>query len=367
MRLFSCQEKYTNLPLIMEPGMPPSRATILRPTLLVPVGLVVLAAAAGFALHDRNILQAPPGEPPPQAAAQPQAHAGAPPAQKPSFDVVRINPQGNAVMAGRAAPGSEVTIADAGKAIGHVQADQHGDWVFVPSTPLPPGARELTLAERAPNGSETKGDRSVLLVMPRVAAAGTAPAQSAAPPLAVLTGPNTAPLVLTGPAQPAGAAAAGHARLAFGAVEYDEHGKTRLSGIAPPGAKVRLYVDNHPIGEAAANPDGQWTFSASQAIGTGSHHLRLDQIAPNGAVAFRLDRPFTREQLTAAELRAGDIVIQPGQNLWVIARHTYGLGTHYLVIYQEIRDPDLIYPGQVFTLPASTEPTPMPASSSKSR
>jgi nucleoid-associated protein YgaU len=354
----------------MESGMPPSRVAILCPKLPVLVGLVAVAAAVGFVLHDRDVLQIPPSAPP-QAVAQPQAHAGALPVQKPSFDVVRINPQGNAVMAGRAAPGSEVTIADAGKAIGHVQADQHGDWVFVPATPLPPGARELTLAERAPNGSETKGDRSVLFVVPQVAAAGATPAPNAAPPLAVLTGQNSAPLILTGPAQPPGAAAAGHAGLALGAAEYDEHGEIRLSGTAPPGAKVRLYVDNHPIGEAAANPDGQWTFSAGQAIGTGTHHLRIDQIAPDGAVAFRLDRPFAREQLTAAEMPTGNIAIQPGQNLWMIARHTYGLGTRYLVIYQanqqEIRDPDLIYPGQVFTLPASTEPTPMPASSSKSR
>jgi len=355
----------------MEPDMPPSRAAVLRPTLLVVAGLVVLAAAAGLLLRDRGTTQAPPGAVPPPAAVQPNAQAGAPPIEKPSFDVVRVTPQGGAVIAGRAAPGSEVTIADAGKAIGQVQADQHGDWVFVPPTPLAPGARELTLAERAPNGSETKGDRSVLLVVPEVAAASTGPAQNAAPPLAVLTGPNAAPLVLTGPAQPPGAAAADHARLALGAVEYDEHGEIRLSGTAPPGATVRLYVDNRPIGEVVANPDGRWTFFAGGAVGPGTHHLRLDQIAPNGTVALRLDRPFTREQLTAGELPAGHVVIQPGQNLWVIARGTYGHGIRYTVIYQanreEIRDPNLIYPGQVFALPASAEAPPMPASSSKSR
>ena len=41
-------------------------------------------------------------------------------------------------MAGHAAPGSEVTIPTAASKVGHTQADQHGDWVFVPSTPLPP-------------------------------------------------------------------------------------------------------------------------------------------------------------------------------------------------------------------------------------
>ncbi len=355
----------------MEPDVPSSRATALRPTLLVLVGLVVLAAAAGLALRDRNIVQAPPSATPSRAAVQPEAPTAAPPIQKPSFDVVRINPQGDTVMAGRAAPGSEVTIADGRKEVGHVQADQHGDWVFVPSTPLALGARELTLAERTPDGTETKGDHSVLLVVPKVIAAGAGPAQNAAPPLAVLTGPNAAPLVLTGPGQPPGTASADHTRLALGAAEYDEHGEIRLSGTAPPGDTVRLYIDNRSIGQAVANPDGQWAFSAGDTVGPGAHRLRLDQISPDGTVAFRLDHPFTWEQSAAAELPAGHIAIQPGQDLWTIARHAYGLGIRYTVIYQanrqDIRNPDLIYPGQVFTLPAATPAPAMPASSSISR
>jgi hypothetical protein len=299
---------------------------------------------------------------------QPQAPAAAPPIQKPSFDVVRITPRGDAVIAGRAAPGSQVTIADGGKEVGHAQADQHGDWVFVPSTPLPPGARELTLAERTPDGTEAKGDRSVLLVVPE----GAGAAQNTPPPLAVLTGPNVAPLMLMGPGQSPGAAPANRSQFALGAAEYDEHGEVRLSGTAPPGATVRLYVDNRPIGQAIANPDGQWAFSAGNPVGPGTHGLRLDQIAPDGTVASRLDRPFTREQLAAAALPAGRIAIQPGQNLWTIARRAYGQGIRYTVIYQanrqDISNPDMIYPGQVFALPGAASSSPaIPASSSKSR
>jgi nucleoid-associated protein YgaU len=344
---------------------------------LVLGGLVVLAAVAALALRDRNLVQTPPAALSQQAAlpqpapVQPQPQAAAPPIEKPTFDVVRINPQGNAVMAGHATPGSQVTITDAGKEIGRTQADQHGDWVFVPSTPLPSGAREVTLAERTPNGTETKGDRSVLLVVPQVAAAGTAVTQTRMPPMAVLTGPGVAPLVLTGPGQASGSASPGQSRLALGAAEYDQRGKIGLSGTAPPGATVRLYVDNHPIGQAVANPSGQWTFSTGNTVGSGPHTLRLDQIAPNGTVAFRLDRPFTREPMAAANLPAGHIAIEPGQNLWTIARHAYGQGTEYTVIFQanrgEIRNPDLIYPGQVFALPGPVSAPAIPASSSTSR
>ncbi len=339
--------------------------------LLVLAGLIVLAAVAGFALRDRGAVQAPPGVAPPQTAMQPGAPVAAPEVQKPTFDVVRINPQGDAVMAGRATPGSEVTIADGDKEVGHVQADQHGEWVFVPSAPLAPGTREFTLAERAPDGSMTKSDRSVMLVVPQAAPAGAGAAQATPPPLAVLTGPNAAPVVLTGPSQPPGTASAGHTPLALDAAEYDERGEMRLSGTAPPGATLRLYVDNQPVGQAVANPNGLWTMSAGATVGPGTHRLRLDQISPNGTVSFRLDRPFTREQLAATDLAVGHIAIQPGQNLWTIARHAYGQGIRYTVIYQanrqDIRDPNLIYPGQVFALPGPTAAPAIPASLSKSR
>ncbi len=351
--------------------MPPSRATALRPALFVLAGLVALAAAVGFALHDHSNMRVPPSTIPPQAVVLPPAPAVTPPVQKPTFDVVRINPQGDAVMAGRAAPGSEVTIADGGKEIGRARADQHGDWVFVPTGPLTPGARELTLAERAPDGTETKSDRTVLLVVPQTGAVAAGPGQNAMPPLAVLTSPDAAPLVLTGPSLSPGTASADRSQVALGTAEYDESGKIRLSGIAPPGAAVRLYVDNRPIGEAVANPDGQWTFSAGGVTGPGTHHLRLDQISPNGAVAFRLDRPLTLKQIAGADLPDGHIAILPGQNLWTIARRAYGQGVRYTVIYQanrhDIRDPDLIYPGQVFALPVPPQSPAIPASSSKSR
>lgn len=53
---------------------------------------------------------------------------------------------------------------------------------------------------------------------------------------------------------------------------------------------------------------------------------------------------------------SGKAIIRRGDNLWTIARRTYGEGIKYTTIYQantgQIRDPDRIYPGQVFDLPA---------------
>ncbi|HCR67353.1 MAG TPA: hypothetical protein DIW38_12725, partial [Oceanicaulis sp.] len=53
--------------------------------------------------------------------------------------------------------------------------------------------------------------------------------------------------------------------------------------------------------------------------------------------------------------QAGRVIVQPGNSLWRIARRLYGEGLQYTVIYEanrdQIRDPNLIYPGQVFSAP----------------
>lgn len=341
----------------MDPDLSPSRTSALRPALLVGLGLAVVAVAAGL------IVGRPGRHPPPTAvAANPVPQTT--PEPKPTFDIVRINRHGDAVMAGRAAPGAKVAIVDGGKVIGEATADSSGDWVFLPSARLAPGARRLTLTERMPNGAQQKGDRAVVLVVPPQGETGQAAEKS--PALAVLTGPNVPPAILTGPQ--GSESAAGGQHLAVDAAEYGGHGKLNVTGTATPGATVRVYVDNRLAGQATAGANGTWSIANSGAIAPGDHHLRVDQLATNGTVASRVEQSFTRAQM---ELAAGRIRIAPGENLWTIARHTYGRGIRYLVIFQanrrSIRNPNLIYPGQVFALPASATAPATPASSSKSR
>ena len=354
----------------MEPGLPPSREAAFRPMLLVLLGMLVLALAAGLALHERNIDRTPARPADSGAAATPPATATAtpPPApatQAPSFDVVRVTPQGDAVMAGRAAPGSEVVIAEDGKEIGRAQANPQGEWVFVPSAPLPAGPRALTLTERTPGGQDLKGDGSVLLVVPE---ARTGQAQNGAtPPLAVLSDRNAPPLVLQGPAAAPGTTADA-TRPSLGAVDYNEHGEIQLGGTARPGATVRVYVDGRPVGDARADATGNWNLSPTATVTPGMHQLRLDQLGADGQVVGRVELPFRREELPAQAVASGRLVVQPGQSLWLIARRTYGAGVRYTVVYQanrsQIRDPNLIYPGQVFRLPSlgpsAAAPPPAP-------
>ena len=295
----------------------------------------------------------------------------APGSQAPRFDVVRIAPSGEAVIAGRAAPGSEVSVTDNGKVVGHGRADAGGNFVVIPDAPFAAGGRELALSAREPGGVERKSDQTVVLSVPEHPPSGGGAPAAGSGAVAVLSQPGVPSRLLQAPGNDTGRAPPG--RLGLDVVDYDQSGQIRFSGQAPPGAALRLYVDNAPVGDTQADARGRWTLSPTAPIAAGQHKVRVDQLGPDAKVAARIELPFRREAFEARDVQTGSVVVQPGQNLWRIARAAYGRGIQYTVIYQanrdQIREPQLIYPGQVFAMPPGSAPpiAASPSSSSKSR
>lgn len=418
-------------------------------------GVIVVAAIVLVFLIDREptapqVVQSPSRSAPAERAATPQdaparrpgltAPAVVEQPARPSFDVVRVNPRGDAVIAGRAQPNAEVTIRAGKTEIGRVTADSRGEWVLVPKKPLESGSRELSLSARKADGPVSESDRNVLLVVPErgkdiagrtvdkpagalailvpregmgpsivlqkpatgdTVATGTAPPQArvappaktdtAAPPVAARTEPaattappeistpstatvraappaRTAMTVTPGKSPPAPAAAPianlspraptggkTGSELALDAIDYDDSGKLALSGKAPEGAKVRVYLDNKLIGAATADKGGGWQVTPEESVATGLYTMRVDQVAKGGEVRARIETKFARAAPIGDLPRDSVVFVQPGNSLWRIARRTYGSGVRYTVIYEanreQIRNPSLIYPGQVFMVP----------------
>ncbi|CCD98312.1 LysM peptidoglycan-binding domain-containing protein [Bradyrhizobium sp. STM 3809] len=294
--------------------------------------------------------------------------------EEPSFDVVSVEPSGDTVVAGRAAPGATVELLRNGEPHARVVADRTGQFSMVPP-PLPAGTFELTLRARQPDGRELSSKQSVAVVVE----AGKRPATVA------VIAPDQATRVLSKPAAPLA--------VAVDAVDFEPNGNLRVSGRARPGATVRIYLNDRLVSTATAAADGRVGATIKDAAWAGKDRLRLDEVdARTGAVQARAEVPLNvPESLTTASLPAGQgqgggasgtrtqlasaspadlkdvaatparsgartITVSRGDSLWHISRRLLGEGTRYAVIYranrEQIRRPDLIYPGQVFVLPA---------------
>jgi len=157
-----------------------------------------------------------------------------------------------------------------------------------------------------------------------------------------------------------------------------EKDKVYVAGTGEPGASIRVYVGEDFQGETQVNTSGKWLVQGSKNIAEGNVEVRADLIAEDGSsVDARAAVTFEKEQdkqivLTkviasgasgevdgeGAEVKKAlpVVIIRKGDNLWRISRRLYGQGVRYTTIYQanqdQIRNPDLIYPGQVVLTPS---------------
>ncbi|MFO7920296.1 MAG: LysM peptidoglycan-binding domain-containing protein [Nioella sp.] len=150
-------------------------------------------------------------------------------------------------------------------------------------------------------------------------------------------------------------------RISLDTISYDTEGDVLLAGRGSAEADVRFYLDNQPIQVARIDLSGSWRTQLPQ-VDPGTYTLRLDELTPAGAVQSRIETPFLREEPeTVAEVtaRRGEnvITVQWGNTLWGIAQQQLGEGIAYVQIFEanrdQIRDPDLIFPGQIFTIPGT--------------
>lgn len=366
----------------------------------VPGLVIVLAAAVGLGaitwglnrgnrpdtgLSPAPNAPAPPAAPSPQtvaasAAASPEAAApegadapeAAPAAEgAPTFDVVRVAPDGSALVAGTAEPGAAVTIFADAAPLASAVADSDGNFAAMfraePST-VP---QALTLGAGDLRSTETVMLLPETTIAPSAGETASAAPEPTAEPAAE-TAPRVAAAVVVGSdsveVQPT--AAAGD-RVSLGSISYAEQGEVTLAGAGTAGSTLRAYVDDQLAEVTSVGDDGRWQLALND-VAAGLYRLRIDEIGPDGRVTSRVETPFQRDFPRMPRPRPGSelvpsddtITVQPGNNLWTIARERYGSGILYAQIFTAnrdlIRDPELIYPGQIFTMPEAIGAAPGP-------
>jgi hypothetical protein len=332
---------------------------------LMAAGAVAAAAAVGVAWHGKQselAILGQAGKPATTAssAAAPSRPTEAPPPQTaapptvvvPSFDVARIGPDGRAVIAGRAQPGAKIVLLDGNKEVAQGQADANGEWVVIAQDPpLGAGQHELRVIQHVEGRAPVTSDQVVVAIVPDQ----KQPATSSGPKeeTLVMIAPSSGAAKLVQPPSAAGVPKSGD--LVMSTLDYDEGGHVTVTGQATPGAVVRAYINDKMVAEGQAGADGRWRLAPPDPVGPGKHKLRLDRLTKDGKPVARLELPFERIPVPPGTDDSRRLVVVRGDNLWNIARAHYGTGFQHTLIYgankDQIRDPDLIYPGQVFKLP----------------
>jgi nucleoid-associated protein YgaU len=155
--------------------------------------------------------------------------------------------------------------------------------------------------------------------------------------------------------------------VALDTIGYSDQGDVQLAGRAQPDtSEVRVYLNNNAVISLPVDQEGRWRGDLPN-IDEGVYTLRVDELSRAGDVTSRVETPFKRESpevlAAATEGLSGPlsaVTVQKGDTLWAISRERYGDPLLYVKVFEansgNIRDPDLIYPGQVFDLPE--EPAP---------
>ena len=319
----------------------------------------VLAAVLGwFYLNSAPQVSQPPAEPAaaaapaatpePAPAAEPAADPAADPAAPilPKLDVVRVAPDGSATVAGTAEGGARVSLRIDGTEAAFASADAAGAYASLFTLPPSDATRVLTVAALGASGVEVLGTDSVVIApiaAPLLASAEDAP-----------QAPDTLKLNEDGVQV---MSSADIANVTVDSITYDGD-IIRVGGRGAAGTVVRLYIDNTDTASANIMADGSFTADLA-GVAAGTYTLRADQLDSAGAVTSRYEMTITKsapDALAAAASGPTVIEVAQGTTLWAIAQANFGDGLMYIQVYEankdKIRDPDLIYPGQVFTLPA---------------
>jgi nucleoid-associated protein YgaU len=315
------------------------------------------------------------------------------PTAVPTFDVVVIEPSGEGVIAGRAAPGWKVSVQSGGAKIAEAKADLQGEWSVVLEKPLPSGDHALSLKIVSPDGTRAVSSQETVRVAVGTSAAPQAAPQAGAPAALAEVEPNVTRALARAEQEALKASQAGPApakpALVFKTVDYalseTGSGTVTITGTSEPGASIAIFYGDERLAETRADRTGAWQVAIGKTLGMGEHSFRAERVgaAPGATVAavISLERVEPKPEQAAPEVVASGLaasgpgsevvaaggtpgagqhakdvyVIRRGDTLWAIAKRYLGSGLRYTAIFQDnrgkIANPDLIHPQQEVSIP----------------
>lgn len=302
-------------------------------------------------------------------------------------DIARIGKDGSAVFAGKGIPQSTIRLYEGGDELAVARTNLDGEWVAIPDASLSAGNHLIIAEMTAPDGSVHRSERAVIIelspnpqTVPLVAIVPMTD-EAVAEIISVPTEIETQTLAQNDPkndplATPSSAlsSAAGKSipaqtsEIYIGTLSWGSKGHLQIkggsngglngevNGGAKEGARVSGSMAGQNFSDISLSDDGDWSANVSlPGEGRGIAYIKVHLHDREGNIDASAEIEVNMSQLDIGLDGSEMVIIQKGDVLWRIAYKTFGQGIRYLDIVkrnqQRIKNPDLIYPAQVFALP----------------
>ena len=316
------------------------------------------------------------------------------PAAPLTIDLARVKPDGAAVFAGTAAPNAKIRIFEGDILLGETVANANGEWVIVLEKSLAAGQHLISVAMERSDGTTEMADRSLAVeiyqdteIKPLVALlpetetevpvliqspddVDTAKPAAAASEAIVADDAKLAAAAMpeitrAAPAKPQAKsqivasqiATSQIAALAPSAIVWRDASSILISGTSRGGIRVTVNDAKGQFGEALVLADGAWQVAGSLDMDIAVSQLRFLLFDDVNQIIARYDLPVKARDLAKGQDGSPLVVVNKGDMLWRIAYQQMGKGVRYVDIVrrnkQDIINPDLIYPKQIFAVPQS--------------
>ena len=254
----------------------------------------------------------------------------------PTFDLVRIEKDGDVVIAGRWLPHQNISIMVNNKIVATERTDYAGEFVYTTSTAWKPGNYTIALLGAEP---EVKSSDKVFVY---ISDAGVE---------------NSVSLLMTkeGSTLLQAPAMLRDGDLAVSKIDYLDTGRIVVSGDGLPRLRVSLALDGEYMGFARVSDYRHFGLGADVGeLESGKEYeLAVRMHDGDGRTIGTVLHKFVMPEMTGDDDTY--YTVRRGDCLWIIARNFLRRGVLFSVIAERnaIQNPDLIYPKQLLQIPVS--------------
>ncbi len=274
------------------------------------------------------------------------------------LEVVRVRPDGSLVIAGKGLPNSKIEIISNTEVIAVTKSDKIGDFVAVPQKQLNSGEYFLSFRQTtgdnkvvianksvAINVSGKKNDVPIVAIVDSQGRLGAKVIQVPGLEKKERSIKNKNQINTKNIQEP---------QIKILAITHDSKiGQLVLSGIAYNGVQVNAGFTGKETSSTKIIND-EWNLSIPGKLIAGKQKVFAVLLGKNGKVLSENSVIISGKSIENANGKTL-IIVQKGDALWNIAYQRLGLGNRYIDIVElnkdKIKNPDLIYPKQLFIIP----------------